>query len=87
MDRKKTPKYTRKEAEQRIPIALRHLALEAIAAMADLDKYPLSSRHIEQHIMSLKAYGGYLQELMGIIWRAAAQDMMKREKEAQRTDR
>jgi len=61
---------TPEEAEARIPIILKRVALSAIDCAIKLDTCPVNSREIESRILEVTGYIGLLNKCVYTIWRA-----------------
>jgi len=61
--------FTPEEAEARIPIVLKRIALGAIDCAMQLDKYPVNSREVESRVLAVQGYVGHLIKLCFIVWR------------------
>ena len=69
---KKGPRYTPKEAQAKIPILLRRIALTAVDITMQLDEYPIDSQAIETRVLALSGMAGLLSRMCHIIWRYEA---------------
>jgi len=66
------PRYTPAEAEARLQIAAKRVALEAVDLVIALDKYPISSYNIERRVWSLTGQVGNLSRMCHVIWKYEA---------------
>jgi len=62
-------RYTPEEAEGRIPIVARRVALEAVDLVIALEKYPVTSHEIEHRVWSMVGLAGHLSRLCHVIWK------------------
>ena len=69
---KKGPRYTPKEAQARIPVLLRRIALTTVDIAKQMDEYPIDSQVIETRVLALSGLVGLLVRLCHIIWRYEA---------------
>jgi len=69
---KKGPRYTPQEAEARIRLVAKRLALEAVDLVITLDRLPVNTHAVERRIWSLTGQAGYLARLANVIWRYEA---------------
>lgn len=81
---KKGARYTPKEAEGRIPIVAKRMALEAVDLVIALERYPINSHEVERRMWSLNGQVGFLSRLLHIIWRYEGIKRGLEEMEAQR---
>ncbi|GAI91925.1 unnamed protein product [marine sediment metagenome] len=65
------------EAEARVPIILKRLALSSIDCMIKLDTCKLNSREIESRILEITGYIGLLNKCVYIVWRAPKPEKKK----------
>jgi len=63
---------TPQEAEGRIPIVAKRVALEAVDLVIALDKYPVDTMEVERRVWSLSGQAGYLARLCHVIWKKEA---------------
>jgi hypothetical protein len=69
---KKGPRYTPKEAQARIPIVARQLALSAVDLVIALERHPIDSHEIESRVWEITGEAGFLGRLCHVIWRYEA---------------
>jgi len=62
-------RYTPDEAQLRIPIVAKRVALEAVDLVIALDRHALDSHAIERRIWSLTGQVGHLARLCHVIWK------------------
>ena len=63
-------KYTPEEAEARLPLVAKRLALEAVDLVIALERYPIDSHEIERRVWALTGEAGYLSRLCHVVWKA-----------------
>jgi len=77
--RRKGPIYTRQQAEERIPIVLRRIALCSVECMLKLEKHPFTSYEVESEIFTLEGLIGHLIKLAHVIYRDEAKSKLAAE--------
>jgi len=69
---KKGPRYTPEQAQARIPVVVKRLALAAVDLGISLDKYPVDSPEIESRVTALSGLAGHLYRLCYVVWKYEA---------------
>lgn len=64
-------KYTEEEAQARIPIVAKRVALQAVDLIIALQNHPIDSHEIESRVWALTGGTGYLNRLCHVVWKAA----------------
>jgi len=70
--RRRGARYTPEEAEARIPLVARQVALEAVDLVIALDKLPTNSQGVERRLWSLTGQVGHLNRLVHTVWKFKA---------------
>lgn len=72
-------KYSRDEAEGRIPLVAKRVALQAVDLVIALEKYRINSQEIESRVWSLSGLTGYMNRLFHVVWRDEGLKRLKAE--------
>jgi len=73
-------KYTKEEAERRLPIVMRRIALACIDCAAKLDHHSSTSLEIESLVYLIEGLSGHLAKLYNHICREEAKSKLAAER-------